>query len=86
LCALSQKLNGELHTLNKQKGAAMRFSAAIQLPDLLRIAAPAHSLRRIASGRPHVAARAKHTVRPEPQAEPVKEPDLDQRVRESGEW
>ena len=62
----------------------MRFSAAIQLPDLLRIAAPAHSMRRIASGRPHVASRARPDPRPEPQIEPVK--DLDQRVRESGEW
>ena len=64
----------------------MRFSAAIQLPDLLRIAAPSHSTRRVASGRPHVASRGRPTARPDPQAEPVRELDLDQRVRESGEW
>ncbi len=62
----------------------MRFSAAIQLPDLLRIAAPSHSMRRVASGRPHVATRAKAEPQPVAPAETAKE--LDQRVRESGEW
>ena len=62
----------------------MRFSAAIQLPALLRIGAPSHSPRRIASGRPHVPARARPEPRPEAPLEPAEE--LDQRVRESGEW
>ena len=62
----------------------MRFSAAIQLPALLRIGAPSHSPRRIASGRPHVATRTRPEPRPEASLDPVKE--LDQRVRESGEW
>ena len=62
----------------------MRFSAAIQLPALLRTGAPSHSTRRNASGRPHVASRARPEPRPEAPLEPVKE--LDQRVRESGEW
>lgn len=67
----------------------MRFSTAIELQHPVRTAAPTHLLRR-ALGRPHVASKLPATPlmdsAPLPLLANEASADLDQRVRQSGEW
>jgi hypothetical protein len=77
----------------KQKGTAMRmFAAATPDDSTSRKAVPAEILRRLAFGRPRRPIQTAAAIAPAaPAADAVapqrSEPrDLDQRVRESGEW
>ena len=74
-----------------QKGTAMRMFAATSPDDLsARTAVPAEILRRLAFGRP--LRRSIQPALPVASAAPAAPPpgdeagDLDQRVRQSGEW
>jgi hypothetical protein len=82
---VTEKKHGSSYTGN-QKGAVMRFSAAIASKQPLRNAAATHSnfIRRVVGA---------HQLAPQPKPEPPREQvqddlpaDLDERVRLSGEW